>query len=321
MHNQYEKIRDAVSVRWEASAELAISLATLYAYVSRGLIRSEPSANSRSRRYRAEDVRALKERRAPSSEPQRLSSFDAELPVLDSRSRPSPQTARSTGASAVSRLAETRHAGAHARRCYGSHDVDPFSPDDCPRMSDEMHEVAERRKPYHADRPHDRRDWRWPPVPIRARSPAAPDGRALVGGRIMRLVVADHAQRRAIGRAAPLQIARGGRPKNRHARRFDPPCAGAAGRSRTERVDLHGAMRGIDRAEPVQLGHRRARRVEGPEAWRRRELAAQLVKALVDGEVAPMIRERVALGERFAGFGHGRLPARAIRARARCWTP
>src|ERR1700704_5325495 len=66
----------------EASAELAISQATLYAYVSRGLIRSEPSQDSRSHRYRAEDVRTLKERRAP--EPRGLRSFDADLPVLDS---------------------------------------------------------------------------------------------------------------------------------------------------------------------------------------------------------------------------------------------
>src|SRR5229473_5297549 len=68
----------------EASAELAISPATLYAYVSRGLIRSEPSPDSRSHRYRAEDVRGLKERRVPSPEPRGLRSFDADLPVLDS---------------------------------------------------------------------------------------------------------------------------------------------------------------------------------------------------------------------------------------------
>src|ERR1043166_1359229 len=49
----------------EAAAELAVSPATLYAYVSRGLIRSEPSTDSRAHRYRAEDVRALKDRRAP----------------------------------------------------------------------------------------------------------------------------------------------------------------------------------------------------------------------------------------------------------------
>ena len=68
----------------EASAELAISPATLYAYVSRGLIRSEPSPDSRSHRYRAEDIRDLKERRVPSPEPRGFKSFDPDLPVLDS---------------------------------------------------------------------------------------------------------------------------------------------------------------------------------------------------------------------------------------------
>src|SRR3981081_1123698 len=68
----------------EASADRAISPATLYAYVSRGLIRSEPSSDSRSHRYRAEDVRGLKERRAPSPEPRGLRNFDADLPVMDS---------------------------------------------------------------------------------------------------------------------------------------------------------------------------------------------------------------------------------------------
>src|SRR5437763_16418890 len=67
----------------EASAELSISPATLYAYVSRGLIRSEPSSDSRSRRYRAEAARTLKERRTPSLDPRGLRGFDADLPVLD----------------------------------------------------------------------------------------------------------------------------------------------------------------------------------------------------------------------------------------------
>src|SRR5579862_7678208 len=67
----------------EAAAELSISPATLYAYVSRGLIRSEPVGDgARSRRYRAEDVRGLKNRRAPLVEGQGLKSAD--LPVMDS---------------------------------------------------------------------------------------------------------------------------------------------------------------------------------------------------------------------------------------------
>lgn len=45
-----------------AAEELGVSLATLYAYVSRGMIRSE-AAGGRGRRYRAEDVRRLKERK------------------------------------------------------------------------------------------------------------------------------------------------------------------------------------------------------------------------------------------------------------------
>src|ERR1700754_1475743 len=68
----------------EAAAELAISPATLYAYVSRGLIRSEPSSDSRSHRYRAEDVRGLKQRRTPSPESRGLRNFGSDVPVMDS---------------------------------------------------------------------------------------------------------------------------------------------------------------------------------------------------------------------------------------------
>lgn len=46
----------------EASTELGVRQATLYAYVSRGLIRSIPGPG-RQRRYHAEDVRALRDRR------------------------------------------------------------------------------------------------------------------------------------------------------------------------------------------------------------------------------------------------------------------
>ena len=47
----------------EAAAELGVKLPTLYAYVSRGWIRSESvGGKSRARRYRVEDVRRLKER-------------------------------------------------------------------------------------------------------------------------------------------------------------------------------------------------------------------------------------------------------------------
>src|SRR5919107_1160808 len=55
----------------QAAEELGVSLGTLYAYVSRGMIRSE-TAGGRERRYRAEDVRRLKERKERRRDPDRV---------------------------------------------------------------------------------------------------------------------------------------------------------------------------------------------------------------------------------------------------------
>lgn len=56
----------------EAAEELGVSLPTLYAYVSRGLVRSEAAGGSRrSRRYHGEDVRRLRERKEQRRDPER----------------------------------------------------------------------------------------------------------------------------------------------------------------------------------------------------------------------------------------------------------
>jgi citrate synthase len=71
----------------EAAKELGVSHATLYAYVSRGLIRSESTgSDKRARRYRAEDILRLKERKENRSNPQRVaaSALHWGAPVLDS---------------------------------------------------------------------------------------------------------------------------------------------------------------------------------------------------------------------------------------------
>ena len=47
----------------EAARRLGVSAATLYAYVSRGLLRSEAVDGRRERRYRADDIARLKRRR------------------------------------------------------------------------------------------------------------------------------------------------------------------------------------------------------------------------------------------------------------------
>ena len=55
----------------QAAEELGVGLATLYAYVSRGMVRSEAAEGKRrNRRYRAEDVRRLKERKRRRRDPE-----------------------------------------------------------------------------------------------------------------------------------------------------------------------------------------------------------------------------------------------------------
>lgn len=56
----------------EAAKQLGVSIPTLYAYVSRGLIRSESGGDiSRQRRYHAEDIQRLRERKEQRRDPTR----------------------------------------------------------------------------------------------------------------------------------------------------------------------------------------------------------------------------------------------------------
>lgn len=71
----------------QAAEELEISLATLYAYVSRGLIRSEATGgDTRARRYRMEDVQKLKERKEQQRNPGKVaeSALHWGAPVMES---------------------------------------------------------------------------------------------------------------------------------------------------------------------------------------------------------------------------------------------
>ncbi len=71
----------------EVAEELGVSLKTLYAYVSRGLIRSEAAGGKRrNRRYRAEDVRQLKERKEQRRDPAKATegALDWGAPVMES---------------------------------------------------------------------------------------------------------------------------------------------------------------------------------------------------------------------------------------------
>jgi citrate synthase len=71
----------------EAAAELGISLATLYAYASRGMLRSEPvPGEPRARRYPREDVLRLREKKELRKEPEKAApkALSWGMPVLES---------------------------------------------------------------------------------------------------------------------------------------------------------------------------------------------------------------------------------------------
>jgi citrate synthase len=70
----------------EAARRLGVSAATLYAYVSRGLLRSEASDGRRERRYRADDISRLKRRRDVGRKAESIAgnALDFGTPVLES---------------------------------------------------------------------------------------------------------------------------------------------------------------------------------------------------------------------------------------------
>ncbi len=108
----------------EAAATLSVSPATIYAYVSRGLIRSETAAGGRARRYRADDVRALKDRRAP---PEQRQAVEADSPLALESSicvlTPDGPFYRGASACELSRGASFEHVAALLWNCA---DADPF---------------------------------------------------------------------------------------------------------------------------------------------------------------------------------------------------
>src|SRR5207344_590095 len=81
---------NAMSNEWlsskEAARRLGVSAPTLYAYVSRGLLRSEAVDGQRQRRYRADDIARLKRRRDVGRKAESIANhaLDFGTPVLES---------------------------------------------------------------------------------------------------------------------------------------------------------------------------------------------------------------------------------------------
>lgn len=286
----------------EAAAELSISPATLYAYVSRGLIRSEPGERPRSRRYRAEDVRALKARRAPAGERSAMAG-DADLPVLDSAitdiSREGPLY-RGTLATQLADRASLEHV---ATLLWDASASDPFAATNMPFVSPAMSEIL---KAAHDAKPVDRT------MAVLALASEAdpqafsrtPEGRAATGARILRLVTGAILGRAPSPRAAHMEIAEAWCRERKdgaelirralvlladhelNASTFTVRCAVSTG------VSLYDAVIAGLAA------------LKGPRHGGAGPRASHFVAALLDGDAHGIIRERVALGERLPGFGH-----------------
>jgi citrate synthase len=284
----------------EASAELSISQATLYAYVSRGMIRSEPVEDSRARRYRADDVRALKNRRAP---PPGARDADGELPVMDSAISTISDEAiiyRGVDAIALSRTATLEQT---ATLLWDVSGFDPFALDNLPVLSEPMRAVM-----------HAARDM--PPIPRAAAMFAlatdadprayirAPEGQALLGARIVRLMAAAVLNTEPSADPIHMQIARAWAPNEPKAldfiRRILVLLAEHELNASTYALRV-AASTGVSLYDAVLAG---LVTLKGPRHGGAGPLAARFVAQLSDGDPAAIIRERLANGEYIPGFGH-----------------
>jgi len=114
----------------EACRLLGISPATLYAYVSRGLLESRPGRDHRSRVYRRQDVERLAQRKRLGRGPARgaAQSLDRGLPVLETRiSLIRPDGPYYRGRSAVGMVRDGATLEDTARLLWDCGSQDPFA--------------------------------------------------------------------------------------------------------------------------------------------------------------------------------------------------
>lgn len=287
----------------EAAAELSISPATLYAYVSRGLIRSEPVEDSRAKRYRADDVRSLKNRRAPPSESGGLKNFGGEMPVLDSSiSTITEDGPLYRGVNAVA-LSQTATLEQTATLLWDANGTDPFTRTNLPMLSPAMRAVMAAAKDV---------------APIsRAASVLAlaadadpraynrsAEGRVELGARIMRLVAASILNVEPSADPLHLQIAQCWAPEKKRApdfvRRALVLLAEHELNASTFALRV-AASTGVSLYDAVLAG---LAALKGPRHGGAGPLAARFVAQVAAGDPARIIHDRMAMGEYIPGFGH-----------------
>ncbi len=284
----------------EAAAELSVSSATLYAYVSRGLIRSEPTADSRSKRYRADDVRALKNRRAPYGAGRQAeadgSIMDSAISTITAQG-PLYRGVLATSLAAQATLEET------ATLLWNIADSNPFTAHNIPLMTDALLQAAA------ALAGHSALTRAIAMVAIAGEDdPGAFNrsvmGRAQTGARVMRLATAAILKTQPSPDPIHRQISRAWAPGNRTAealiRRSLVLLAEHELNASAYTVRC-AVSTGLNLYDATTAG---LAALKGPRHGGAGPLAARLVRALSEGDLAANIRERTALGERFPGFGH-----------------
>lgn len=282
----------------EAALELSVSLPTLYAYVSRGMIRSEAVGDSRARRYRADDVRALRGRRAlarPAAEPA--------TPAVDTMIGTIADIGPIyRGVPAIS-LAEGGTLEQAATLLWDAKDNDPFASGNLPIVDERLAALMA----ASAGAPSLTRAV----IALAAAADADPrahnrttEGRAAIGARAMRLASAAILPTAPSSAPIHLQAAKAWAPDDRRApdllRRALVLLADHELNASTWTVRC-AASTGLTIYDALVAG---MAALKGPRHGGAGPLAAIMVADLADGDLAARIRDRVALGERIPGFGH-----------------
>ena len=254
----------------EAAAELGVSLPTLYAYVSRGLIRSEREGAARRRRYLAEDVWLLNERKRGRRDPARrgagraaLGHAGARVAALGDSRRPALlRRARRGGAGGACDDRAGRGAAVVRRhrfaRCPPKRSP-PTPPSGAARRR--WRDGCRRSKDCSSS-------CRWRRRAIRSRSTCGRRRCSAPGRRILRILAAAAVGARPTAEPVARRPAAALGPARRRRRAPARRRAGALRRQRPQPVELHGALRRLGGLDAVRGGGRRVGGAAGRQARR-----------------------------------------------------
>ncbi|ODP32032.1 citrate synthase family protein [Pandoraea sp. ISTKB] len=306
----------------QAAERLGVSLQTLYAYVSRGLLHAEPGKTHRERRYRAADVERLAAQRTRGRKPKEVAkaALDWGMPVLESAiTLIEDGRCYYRGRDALA-MAETASVEATAAWLWQCDETSAFAVD----AGDSVRQMA--------------RDW---PVMLLERYR---DTRAEVALLPTFTVVSDDAAT-AIWQRDPLRVAQGSAALLRamtacllgtlpSSAPIHEQCADAWGVKDAEGADLIRMALVLCADHELNASSFTARCVASTGASLRAAIIAGL-SALTGGrhggttarneamwaevgetDVANRMRDRLARGEKLPGFGHHLYPAGDVRASA-----